>query len=323
MIDELRFDIAHAHNIYGGLTTSVFEVFNRNYIPIVMTLHDYKLLCPNYKLMYRGRICEDCKYSRFFMAIKNYCHKNSLTASAVVAMEGYFNHVFNRYLKYVKTFIAPSKFIKNKFIEFNWPKDSIEYLPNFLFLSTFSPNFKRGGYLLYLGRLSPEKGIISLIKAFMKIKDKRARLMIVGDGPLKRQILKQTKSDKRIKLTGYLSGKILRETTKNSMAVVVPSEWYENAPITILEAFAFGKPVIGSNIGGIPEMIDEGINGYLFNKGDVYDLKEKIEYLLGMNDKQIESMGVAGRTKADENYSSEIHYKKLVEIYNRAIDKVK
>ena len=277
MLDSISIDVAHAHNIYGGLTTSVLDLLYKRNVPVLLTLHDYKLICPNYKLMANGHICEDCKTGKFYMAVRNSCHKDNLVASAIYAFETYFNEWFGKYRKNIRFLIAPSRFMKAKFIEFDWPENHIEYIPNFLFLSEFEPQFNPGNYFLYLGRLSSEKGILTLINAFMKTKSENVKFLIVGEGPIRNQLEEHVKADSRILFTGYLSGDKLKETTRNALAVVVPSEWYENAPISILEAMAFGKPVIGARIGGIPEMIDDGLNGYLFEPRDVDDLREKLE----------------------------------------------
>jgi glycosyltransferase involved in cell wall biosynthesis len=211
--------------------------------------------------------------------------------------------------------------MKAKFIEFDWPEELIEYVPNFIVLSEFVPQFNPGNYFLYLGRLSSEKGILTLVNAFMKTKFEDVKLLIVGDGPIKKQLEEQTRADSRIRFTGYLSGGSLIKITRSALSVIVPSEWYENAPISILESFASGKPVIGSRIGGIPEMIDEGVNGYLFEPGNVDDLREKLELILSLSGKEISKMGQAARRKVEEKYNPGLHYEKLMDIYRRVLGK--
>ena len=319
MLCNFPVDVAHAHNIYSRLTTSVLDLLYEKHVPILLTLHDYKLVCPSYKLMYNDHICEDCKDNKYFMAIRNRCHKNSLVASTIVSLEAYFNHLFNKYQKNVRFFISPSKFLKKKLIEFGWPQSQITYIPNFVDPSEFVPRYNPGQYFLYLGRLSPEKGITTLIEAFMKIASKKISLYVTGEGPVRNQLESSAAADSRIRFTGYLSGERLKETTRNSLAVIVPSEWYENAPISVLEALAFGKPVLGARIGGIPEMIDEGVNGYLFASGNVDDLSEKLELFLSMSDEDIRDMGKAARQKIETQYSAELHYARLMDIYCKAL----
>ena len=319
LLSHFQPDIAHAHNIYGRLTSSVLDLLYEKNIPILMTLHDYKLICPNYKLLCNGRICEDCKGCNFYMAARNKCHKNSFTASAIYAFEAYFNQLFQKFKKNVRFFIAPSLFLKNKLIDFGWPSEKIKYIPNYLVLSELEPKYAPGKYFLYLGRLSTEKGVSTLIKAFMKIKSDKVNLWIVGEGHIRNQLEKIASADSRIRFTGYLSGNTLKQTSSDALAVIVPSEWYENASISILESFAFGKPVIGSRIGGIPEMVEEGLNGYLFEPGNADDLKDKLELMLSKPKKDIEQMGKAARDKVEKEYNAELHYERLMKVYNKAL----
>ena len=319
MLQNIHIDMAHAHNIYGGLTSSVLDLISEKNIPIVMTLHDYKLICPNYRLMYRGRICEDCKPGKYYMAVLNKCHKDNHLASLIYAFETYFNQRCKKYKKNIRFFIAPSLFLKLKFLEFGWSEEQIEYIPNFLNISEFDPHFTPGNYFLYIGRLSSAKGILTLIRAFMMLGHTGAKLLVVGEGPFKNQLIEKASSDKRINFTGYLSGDALRKITQDALAVVLPSELYENAPLSILESFAYGKLVIGSRIGGIPELIDDGINGFLFETGNMDDLWEKLEIVLNMSNRGISEMGRAARQKVEKHYDAKLHYEKLIALYHRVL----
>lgn len=318
LLDQFRPDIVHAHNIYGRLTTSVLDLLKEESIPIVLTLHDYKLVCPSYKLMHGNRICEDCKGRHFFHAVLNRCHKDSVLASSVYALESWFNTFFDKYRSNVKYFISPSRFMKNKLVEFGFPEQQIIYLPNFIDTPKFFPKYNAGDYLLYIGRLSLEKGIETLIRAFKQTSGTNLRLLVAGDGPERQNLLAIAKEDSRVQFTGYLSGIDLSNVIQNAKAVVVPSQWYENAPLSVLEAFAYGKPVIGAKIGGIPEMIADGENGLLFDPGNVDDLSSKINNLLDKSANEIISMGMAARKKVEDQYSAEAHYRQLIEIYKMA-----
>ena len=319
MLDDLHIDIAHAHNIYGGLTTSVLDALRMSNIPVLLTLHDYKLICPNYKLYAKGKICEDCKIGKFFMAVVNRCHKNSLVASSIYALETYFNELMGNYRKKIKYFISPSIFLKKKFEEFGWNSERIIYIPNFVDSSQYKPLYSNEKYIAYAGRLSEEKGIETLIKAFMLTRNKQIRLLVIGEGPKKNELRRISQNDSRIEFVGYLSGKKLNDVRRNALAIAVPSEWYENAPLTILEAFALGKPVIGSRIGGITEMIDEGVNGYLFEAGNIDELTHTIDNLFMQNERKIKELGKAAREKVKIEYSPERHYQKLIKTYLNAL----
>jgi glycosyltransferase involved in cell wall biosynthesis len=225
----------------------------------------------------------------------------------------------NKYRKNVRFFISPSIFLKKKLVEFGWPQSQIAYIPNFVDHSEFIPCYKPGKYFLYLGRLSPEKGIPTLIEAFMQIASKKISLKVAGEGPVRNQLECMAAADSRIRFTGYLSGGTLKETIRNALAVIVPSDWYENAPISVLEALAFGKPVVGARIGGIPEMINDGVNGFLFEPGNIYDLNTKLDLLLSLSDEDIRDMGKAARQKIETQYNANLHYERLMDIYCKVL----
>ena len=319
LLAKIWVDVAHVHNIYARLTTSSLDALRQKSIPVVMTLHDYKVICPNYKLMHHGKICEDCNGNGYYHAILNRCHKESLIASTIYAFESYYNYIFNKYRKNVTYFISPSRFLKKKLVEFGWPESRIVYIPNFLSVDGVEPNFTPGNYFLYLGRLSIEKGIGTLIQAFLKLTHIDIKLKIAGEGTMEHRLRKQAASDPRISFLGYLTGKPLEEITKKALAVVVPSEWYENAPLSVLEAMAFGKPVIGAQIGGIPEMIDSGQNGFLFKSGDAQELTKTMRTVVDMSPEAISKMGRCARLKVQAEYNSDLHYERLTAIYHKAI----
>ena len=280
-----------------------------------MTLHDYKLMCPSYLFINKGKVCEACKGNRYYMAILKRCHKSSYAASAIVALESYFCMRLLKYRKNIKTFLSPSRFLKNKMIEYGWPESQIQYLPNFISTSDLVSQSLSGKYFLCLGRLSVEKGIATLINAYRRIQDKDVGLLIAGEGPLRSELERIAGQDSSIKFTGFLSGVQLLGITRNALAVVVPSLCYENAPISVLEAMAYGKPVIGARIGGIPEMIYDGINGFLFKPGDETDLRNVLSKTISLSDEQLEHMGRMGREKTAGEYSPEKHYQQLMSVY--------
>ncbi|MDA8133617.1 MAG: glycosyltransferase family 4 protein, partial [Desulfobacteraceae bacterium] len=221
--------------------------------------------------------------------------------------------------KNISFFISPSRFLKSKLMEFGYPENKIVYIPNYIESEKFLPRYEGEDYLVYIGRLSAEKGISTLLKAFKTLKAESTRLLIAGDGPMRAELETMAGQDSRVRFMGYLSGQALSDVTRNARAVVIPSEWYENAPISVLEAFAFGKPVIGARIGGIPEMVDEYKNGLLFESGQDEDLAEKLNEFLRYPKKTVAEMGRAGRKKAEAEYSRELHYEKLVQTYGDAM----
>jgi len=247
------------------------------------------------------------------------CHKNSYLASGIYAAESYFSGFFNKYAA-VNLFIAPSRFLLNKHQEFGWNPDRFVHIPNPARLNGTETAPGAGGHVLFFGRLSREKGVRTLIEAFTKTQTE-VQLAIAGDGAdraaLEAMAARQGKG--RIRFLGFLTAEPLGRAIDSARAVVVPSEWYENAPMAILEAFSHGKPVIGARIGGVPEMIDDGVNGFLFEPGDAEDLRNKLESFLALPEGRVREMGRAARSTVQTEYSAASHYNRLMQAYSTAM----
>jgi glycosyltransferase involved in cell wall biosynthesis len=223
----------------------------------------------------------------------------------------------------VKLFIAPSLFLLNKHHEFGFDPVRFVHIPNPAGMEVSSLSDQPGGYLLYFGRLSREKGVRTLITAFQNLRTPGIPLYIAGDGPERKdveQIASQRKNNE-IKFMGYLTTEPLRKAIDSARAIILPSEWYENAPMAILESFSRGKPVIGANIGGIPELIDDGVNGYLFEPGNAIDLRNKLELFLALPDDHVREMGRAAKCKVQREYTAGRHYEQLMQAYEQAVGK--
>lgn len=322
LIKDNHPDIAHLHNIYGRLTPSVLHSLKKFKIPAVMTLHDYKLICPSYSMLYNGEVCERCKGGKYYKSVITKCHKNSYLASFLYCIETYIHKWMKIYEKNIDFFITPSRFMMDKMIEFGMPADKFVHIPNFIDVGAYIPKYGSSDYILYSGRLAREKGIHTLLKAMMRAKS--AQLAIAGDGRLREnlELFVGTNRIQNVRFLGHLSGIMLANVIKNSNFLIVPSEWYENCPMAILEAFAYGKPVIGARIGGIPELIDDGVEGLLFEPGNVDDMRSKIEFLLH-NPAKVAEMGKQARKKAEARYNSDIYYQRLIRVYEMAMSKVK
>jgi glycosyltransferase involved in cell wall biosynthesis len=319
VIEDFKPDVAHMHNTYGRLSLSVLDGLKERRIPTVMTLHDYKLLCPSYLMLNHGKICERCRGGRFYYAFMTKCHKDSYGASAIYAFESWLGRRGKKY-DFLRALITPSLFLTNKMIEYGWSAERLTHLPNPVAAGPTSSENIHGDYLLYFGRLSPEKGISTLLEALSSL-DATVPVYIVGEGPEEAR-LRSLAKDRGIaaSFTGYLTDKALEDAISGAKVVVVPSECYENAPLSILEAFAYAKPVIGSRIGGIPEMIDDGINGFLFEPGNSEDLRSKIEAVVHLlPESTVRQMGMAAREKVEKEYSPKLHYERLIAIYKKAI----
>jgi len=318
LIKEARPDIAHLHNIAHQISPSVLHSLKKFDLPVIQTLHDYKLICPTYNMVARGRICERCKGHQYYEAVLQRCNKGSFSFSLLNCAEMYIHKFLRIYERNVDFFIAPSNFLRHKIIEFGINGGKIFHVPNFVDCREYSPHFDGDNYFVYFGRVSREKGLLTLIRTVRDIKT--SRLVIVGEGELRNR-LEEYVSEKgiaNIEFSGYLGEERLKSVIRNSMFAVVPSEWYENCPYSVLEAFALGKPVIGSDIGGIPELIDDGINGLLFETGNSQELSEKIAYLTS-RPRLREQMGRNARKKVEEEYNPELYYERLMEIYQRSM----
>jgi len=314
-------DVAHLHNIYHQLTPSILKPLRKHNIPVVMTLHDYQLICPNYQLFRRGRVCEHCRKHRYYHCALHGCVQNSFLPSVLAGLELFFNWVFSFYVRGVDLFISPSVFLKEKFV--NWGvKKRIEVINNFVDLEKFQANFSVGAYLVCVGRLSREKGIMTLLRAIRKLP--QIRLKLVGDGPMK-EIIKNYISKKQVRnveFVGKKSGAELFDLIRGSSFVVVPSEWYENYPMVVLEAMALGKPVLASNLGGLKEMVEENKTGWFFEAGNIKDLRLKIKN--HFNDiETIERLGRNARQAVEQKNCSKVYYEKLIGCYNTVLPEEK
>ena len=323
LLNEYPVDIAHLHNIHHQISPSILHSLKKRRIPVVMTLHDYKMVCASYSMMVHGKPCEACSGGRYFGIIKNKCVKGSLAKSCLAALEMYLHHKYFDIYNNVDIFISPSLFLKDKLAEMGFRKEII-HLPNFIDTNRFNKmdegkKSHMENSVTYFGRITGEKGLWTLLKAAKNV-GQEIEIKIIGEGPLRNSLVEMVKKEgiKNVRFLGYLRGDELYSEIKKSKAVVLPSEWYENNPMSVLEAFALGKPVIGARIGGIPELVKDGITGLTFESGNAEDLRSKIEYLLN-NPNNIVEMGKHARTLVKEELDSEKHYVRLMEIYQRSI----
>ncbi len=317
LLSEHFVDLAHFHIFQHQISPSVFGPLKKRNIPIVLTMHDLKPICPNYKMYVNGQVCEDCKGRKFYNCFKNRCTKGSALGSMINTVEMYF-HYWMRYYQNVDKYIAVSRFYKDKMVEYGFDEKKISYLPNFIDSDNYKVNANENEYVLYFGRLSEEKGISVLLASAKLAPD--VPFYIVGSGPLEVDLkeIVQNEHLKNVHFLGFKTGDELKDIISRACCIVIPSEWYENCPMTILEAFAAGTPVIGSNIGGIPELIDVGNDGFIFQKSNVEELAAKIRWIWDNRTKAAE-MGMEGRKKVEEQFNAEVHYDGLISIYKSVL----
>jgi glycosyltransferase involved in cell wall biosynthesis len=318
LIKREKPDIAHLNNIYHQISPSIIHGLKKFNIPVVMTLRDYKLVCASYNMLVQGKACEACKDGKYYHCFLKGCVKGSKAKSLLNTIEMYLHHKILSIYNMVDIFISPSRFLKNKVGEMG-AKGKFVYLPNFVRVDEFQPQYTwNENSIVYFGRLSEEKGLLTLVKAMKDIPE--ISLKIIGEGPLRERLESEIRRDVigNIRFLGYKSGEELNNEVRKSMFVVLPSEWYENNPRTIIEGFALGKPAVGSRIGGIPELVRDDETGFTFQAGDPEDLKKKI-LLLAKNPEKILLMGKRARSFVEQELNPEKHYEKLMEIYKQAM----
>ncbi len=310
-------DLVHLHIFQHQLSPSILDVIKKYNIPTLYTAHDLKMVCLNYKMMHHDTICEDCKNGNYFNLLKNRCVKESFLKSSVNFVEGYL-HKFRKSYDAIDTIVTPSYFYKEKFAEFGVDPNRVYHIPNFL--ATEAPRVDdladKEQYFLYFGRLSEEKGVATLVNA---VKGTGIKLKIVGTGPLKDDINELIKRENvtNVEMLGFKSGSELTNIVGNAKAVVVPSEWYENGPYTAIESLQLSRPIIGANIGGIPELVEN--NGYLFESANVEDLRDKVIKLNSLSDEEYNSMKKASLAKFNKDYTDTVHMNALLKLYDNLL----
>ena len=315
LIDEWEPDVAHAHNLYHHLSPSVLSALKERKIPTVLTAHDFKLACPAYKMFNHSGICERCKRGNLTHVIWNRCVRDSLVISTLVAVESVTHRMLGLYRNTVDRVVVPSRFLFNKLVEWGWPPEKLAYIANFVHIDQYTPNYQPGSYFVFFGRLAPEKGVDKLVTAAAKA---GVKLKIMGTGPLEQELKAfAAERNAEVEFLGYRSGDELKSIIAGSRAVVLPAQWYENAPISIMESFALGKIIIGSNLGGIPEMIENNQTGYLFNHADEQQLVEILSHVSEMPDSTLSSMGKAARDHVSSHFTAANYLTSMLSLYEQ------
>lgn len=313
LLDSRPIDIAHIHNIYHHQSPSILVELKRRRIPTVLTAHDLKLACPAYTMLNAAGVCECCKGGRTWNVLLNRCIKGSVAASALIMLESSLHKALNIYARNVDKIIAPSRFYRDKLIEWGFDADQIEHIPNFIpDRHDIEPQIG-GNYALYFGRLSKEKGLATLIRAAAK---SGVPLKLAGRGPQEAELQALTKELKApVSFAGFQSGDALWALVDGAFATVLPSEWYENGPLSALEAFQRGKPMIGARIGGIPELIVEGKTGWLFEPRDVESLTRALMTARDTPKASLVTMADACRAFVAQHHSPGIYYSRMYLLY--------
>lgn len=319
LIDDVKPDIVHAHNVYHHLTPAIFGAIKKKGVPSVMTVHDLKIGCPSKLMLAPDGVCERCKGGKTWNAVGQRCLKDSLALSAVAAFETSLHQMLGSYRKNVDLFILPSHFHMNKLIEWGLPARKARYLPNAVDVSELTPSYGAGERFVFVGRLSEEKGLLTFVEAVAK---SGVAATIVGTGPQEAELRALAeKTGANVEFAGYQTGETLFDIVRAARALVLPSECYENAPVVLLEAYGVGTPVLGSDLGGIPELVVPGQTGLLATAGDPDSFAEQLSVLDGLSSQDLGHMGHAGRAFVEERFTRSHYLAGLLNIY-RELDVV-
>jgi len=314
LIQAFQPDVIHSHNTFPLISPSLYWAAERAGVPVVQTLHNFRLMCLNALFLREGRVCEDCMGHLPWRGVARACYRGSRAASAVLAGMLALHRELGTYRNKVARYIALNEFCRGKFIEGGLPAERVLVKPNFVDFAAPQPAPRAG--LLFVGRLSIEKGMATLAAAMALLPD--AQLRVAGDGP-EAGLLDGMASVAKL---GSLPGEAVRQEMSRAAALVVPSICYENFPRTLVEAFACGLPVIASRIGALAELVRDGETGLLFEPGNPRDLADKMAWALA-HPELMAAMGRNARAQYETEFSAEVNYRRLMEIYQEAIDEVK
>lgn len=320
-----RPDIAQIHLIWGQLTPSILRVLRKHRIPAVLTIHDYRLVCPNYVFRNgHGHVCEQCHGKHFYRCIANRCCKGSFGKSVMMAAEQYFRNIFHHPAKLLSGIVYVSDFARQIHLRL---MPSLASVPS-ITLHNMMPHVEadhvsteNNRTFVYFGRLSFEKGVDLLIEAFSRLP--HAKLKIVGTGPEETTLKNKVEKLKltNIEFLGYKTGKELVDIIERAYFTIIPSQWYENNPMSVIESYAHGVPVIGAHIGGIPEIVLEGKTGFMFKRDSVEHLVESIEKASNLQPQQYAEMKKAAKEFARENFSKDKYMSNLISFFESVIKK--
>ncbi len=316
-IDDFQPDVIHVHNTFPLISPSVYYAATRRGVPVIQTLHNFRLICPGSTLYRDGKVCEECLHSIApYPAAIHRCYRNSFGASATTAGMLTAHRIARTWTRHIHTYIALTETARRKFVEGGLPADKITVKSNFI---SQDPGYGTGdgGFALYVGRLAEEKGIRTLLQAWEQKPE--MPLMIVGDGPLRELVLETANRLPQVRWLGQCSHAEALRLLKEAFALIVPSVWYEGAlPLTIIEAAACGTPVLNSDLGSMGDWAAESGLGIPFAPGDAFDLARQFEALT-TGARRIEDLRLRMRAHYLAHYTAEQNYGQLMAVYENAV----
>jgi glycosyltransferase involved in cell wall biosynthesis len=314
LVKAFKPDVIHVHNTFPLISPSIYWAAARAGVPVVQTLHNFRLLCPQAMLLRDGQVCEDCLGHVPWRGVLHACYRGSVAQSGALAVMLMLHRGIGTFRKKITSYIALNDFCRDVFVRGGLPADRIRVKPNFVDIPPPPPAIRAG--FLYVGRLSSEKGIKILADALIRLAG--AKCEIIGTGP-EEVVMRDALG---VHLAGWQEADYIVGRMRTACALVMPSLWYENFPRILVEAFACGLPVIASRLGAMATLIHDGETGLLFKPGNVADLAEKMRWALD-NPEAMQSMGEAARATYEAKYTPERNYEILMEIYQEAIAEVK
>lgn len=316
LIKENSPDVIHATNTFPILSPSIYYAAAAAQVPVIQTVQNYRLLCPAATLFRDGRVCEDCVGARLpYKAVLHRCYRNSASASGAVASMLVIHRIARTWSEKVHTYVAATEFARDKLIEGGLPAEKIAVKPNFLAREQ-GIGRGEGNYALFVGRLSEEKGIRTLLEAWERVGSGIA-LKIAGDGPLAPLVKQRVSQLRNVEWLGFCTRERILELLQDAVVLVFPSLWYEGLPMVIVEAMSCGTPVVASRLGAMNELIEDGVNGFVFTAGDPNSLADRIQ-AIWVRPRELAKMRRSSRACYEQNYTPERNYELLMKIYRRA-----
>ncbi len=309
-------DIVHVHNAFPLISPSIFWACRNENVPVVQTLHNYRLLCPGGNFCRDGKPCEDCITGNYWQGAVHGCYRNSRAETAPVALMLTVHHARKTWTEMVDAYIVLTEFSRGRYVEAGFPQDQILVKPNFVDPDP-GKRTGAGSYALFVGRLDREKGLPTLLKSWLQMSHSHT-LRIAGDGCYRPETEAVARIYPNVEFTGWLPRHRVVEEMKGARFVVFPSEWYENLPLVIIEAFACGVPVIASRLGAMQELVEHGETGLLFNPGDVDDLARTMALAWDQPD-YMQRLGEHARKEYEAKYTAAANYRQLIDIYEKVI----
>lgn len=321
LIQHERPQIAIVQNVFPLISPTVYRCLQESRVPVIQAVYNYRLICPAGELYTQGAICERCLQGSLFNCIRHRCYRNSYIQSLWYALIIHYHQRIGTFQRNINLFMVPDHFLGKKLLLGGLGAGKICHNPNPFFVSPNEINEKHAGYFLYIGRFTRQKGIPTLLQA-MELADKQVHLKLVGKGEYQKQIEEMLSTPKlwgRAEIMGPLWRDDLDRQLKDCIAVIIPSEWYDNLPLVLCQANAAGKPVLASNIDGIPEYVQEGKNGFLFPPGDAAALAGLMERILCLTTQEYASLARSSRAFAELELDYGVHYQRLQEMFSELL----